>query len=233
MLPALRSLHWLAPHTYRASSENCSLPLADLEHCTCSSLLPLLVGPVSPLVPSSKSVSTYCLFPFLPVELLTFSQKLELDRLSFFCLFPRSSRQVAVARRCYSGWPQNHPKMKTPKSPQRQSQMCPSGPATSCRRTHPPWRGAALDSWSNGWSKRRGSQWPSDHTTSSAGLGETRVTACCTIYCCWQQVFALCVSVYLFWEEVAQCKMTVVGSWGIAIPAVGSLGRGGATFINS
>ncbi|XP_023611921.1 embryonic stem cell-specific 5-hydroxymethylcytosine-binding protein isoform X4 [Myotis lucifugus] len=62
----------------------------------------------------------------------------------------RSPRQVAAARRCCSGWPQSHPKRKTPKHPKRQSQMCPSGPASSCGRAHSLPREEVQDVWSDG-----------------------------------------------------------------------------------
>lgn len=163
----------------KAFSKSYSLPLAPFGTHSGAPLFPHLTS--GPYLALSNNASS--LLSSLGVSLFP---KAGAEWFEIFRLFPRSSRQVAAARGCCSGWPKSHPKRKTSKHPKRQSQMCPTGPASSYRRAHSPPREVVLDSWSNGWSKRkRKSQWPSGFRASNAGLSETKVTVCCTKYCCW------------------------------------------------
>lgn len=168
-------------------SKSYSLPLRPLEHTqVLLSSHFSLVGPVWPLVTFSKSGSVPNASSLLSSLGVSLFPKAWAGWLELFCLFPRSSRQVAAARGCCSGWTKSHPKRKISKHPKRQSHMCPPRPSISWRRAHSPPREAVLDSWSNGWSKRkRKSQWPSGFRVSSTGLSETKVTVCYTKYCCW------------------------------------------------
>lgn len=202
------SLLWLAPHTSSAkpSLRATPYPWHPLEHTqVLLSSHSSLVGPIWPLVTFSKSGSVPTASSLLSSLGVSLFPKAWAGWFELFHLFPRSSRQLAAATGCCSGWPKSHRKRKISKHSKRQSQMCPPGPASSWRRAHSLPREVVLDSWSNGWSKRkRKSQWPSGFRASNAGLSETKVTVA-ALNTVADNRFLYYVCMDLLWGEVAQC----------------------------